>query len=133
MRIIDAPGQQGERRNGAARETNLPRSLLDAFCRAHGIGTPQLAEAAHVSRQHLNRARAGRTDVRIGIAKAIASGASALCGRSVEVGELFDLTTPRRRESKPMSGEASLDREPESSGLRWRKARQKDGKTGKRR
>lgn len=69
----------------------LPATLLDVFCRKHGISTPKLADAARVSRQQTARARYGRADTTIGTAKMIAKGASVLVRRKVEVGELFDL------------------------------------------
>jgi hypothetical protein len=66
-------------------------SKLDAFCLAHKIKTPQLAEASDVSRQHVVRVRYAKADARIKFAKKIARGASIIVGRKVPVGELFDL------------------------------------------
>lgn len=68
-----------------------PASKLDRFCRKHRIGTPQLAKAAGVSRQHALAVRLGRSDVRIGFAKKLAYGASLILWRKVRVFELFDL------------------------------------------
>jgi hypothetical protein len=68
-----------------------PVSMLDAFCLAHDISTPKLADASEVSRQHVTRVRYAKTDVRIRLAKKIARGASRVVGRKVPVAKLFDL------------------------------------------
>ena len=68
-----------------------PITALDLFCRKHGIATPELAEAANVSRQQTLRIRAGKADTTIGTAKMLAKGASLIVCRKVAVGELFDL------------------------------------------
>ena len=70
---------------------DLPRTKLDAFCRRHGITTPQLAAAARVSRQQANHIRKGRGDTTLNTAKMLAKGASLIIRRKVAVGELFDL------------------------------------------
>jgi hypothetical protein len=66
-------------------------SKLDAFCLAHGITTPRLANASDVSRQHTLKARLAKTDVRLMFAKKLARGASRIVGYKVPVAELFDL------------------------------------------
>jgi hypothetical protein len=68
-----------------------PASKVDTFCLANNIMTPRLADASEISRQHMTRVRFARTDVRIGIAKKIALGASRVVGRKVTIAELFDL------------------------------------------
>ena len=66
-------------------------SRLDAFCLANRIRTGELANAAKLSRQHVNRLRRDAADTRIKVAKEIARGASRIVGRKVPVAELFDL------------------------------------------
>jgi plasmid maintenance system antidote protein VapI len=75
-----------------------PQTLLDAFCRRHAITTPNLADAANVSRQHAARVRGGRVPrVTIDMAKQLARGAAHLLRRHVAIGELFDLNYFYRR------------------------------------
>ena len=78
MKIADDPNRQSVTR-------------LDAFCLANDIGTAQLADAAGVSRQQIGRMRYWDRDLRIKMAKRVASGASRIMGRTVRIAELFDL------------------------------------------
>jgi len=83
---------QRSRKTPALWRSRLPLTPLDAFCRKHDITTPRLADAAHLSRQHTCRIRAGKVrSVTIDTAKLLAKGASRILRRKVVVGELFDL------------------------------------------
>ena len=94
---MTARAAKNPRRPAAIWRTCLPLSPLDAFCRRHGITTPQLAGAANVTRQHTSRIRAGKVpNLTIATAKLLALGASRIVRRKVAVGELFDLEVDYR-------------------------------------
>jgi transcriptional regulator with XRE-family HTH domain len=77
------------------RKSTLTR--LESFLRGEGIRPSHLAHDAGISRQHLMRLRRGTSQPTLKMMIVLATAARRILGRKVEVPELFDIGTNRRR------------------------------------